>query len=56
MLDVTERWVCRELGLHRSTQRKVLSEADDEQALTEDIFMLAGRYRRYGYRRVTALI
>jgi transposase InsO family protein len=30
--------------------------ADDEQALTEDIIVLAGQYGRYGYRRVTALL
>lgn len=47
--------MCRVLGQHRSTQRKVLCGADDEQALTEDIFALAGHYGRYGYRRVHAV-
>jgi len=28
----------------------------DEKRLTEDIVMLAGRYGRYGYRRITALL
>jgi putative transposase len=55
-LDVSERRVCRVLGQHRSTQRKVPCGADDEQALTEDIIELAGQYGRYGYRRVTALL
>ncbi len=56
MLDVSERRVCRVLGQHRSTQRKVPCGADDEQALTEDIVELAKQYGRYGYRRVTALL
>src|SRR4051812_23559243 len=56
VLEVSERRVCRVLGQHRSTQRKVPCGADDEQALTEDIVVLAGQYGRYGYRRVTALL
>ena len=48
--------MCRVLGQHRSTQRKVPCGADDEQALTEDIIELAKQYGRYGYRRVTALL
>src|SRR3546814_7811165 len=55
MMPVSERRVCRVLGQHRSTQRKVPRGADDEQALTEDIIALAKQYGRYGYRRVTAL-
>ena len=56
MLDVSERRVCRVLGQHRSTQRKVPCGADDEEALTDDIVALARQYGRYGYRRVTALL
>ena len=56
MLDVSERRVCRVLGQHRSTQRKVPCGADDEQALTDDVVALAKQYGRYGYRRVTALL
>jgi transposase InsO family protein len=56
VLDVSERRVCRVLGQHRSTQRKVPFGADDELALTEDIIALARQYGRYGYRRVTALL
>ncbi|WP_147037463.1 IS3 family transposase [Sphingomonas aquatilis] len=56
VLDVSERRVCRALGQHRSTQRKVPCGADDEQALTDDIVALAKQYGRYGYRRVTALL
>jgi len=56
VLDVSERRVCRVLDQHRSTQRNVPCGADDEQALTENIIVLAGQYRRYGYRRVTGLL
>jgi len=55
-LAVSERRVCRVLGQHRSTQRKVPRGADDEGALTDDIIALARQYGRYGYRRVTALL
>ncbi|PYD49434.1 IS3 family transposase [Komagataeibacter saccharivorans] len=55
-IPVSERRICRVLGQHRSTQRKVPRGADDEQALTEDIIALAKQYGRYGYRRVTALL
>ncbi len=53
---MSERRVCRVLGQHRSTQRKVPCGADDEQALTDDVVALAKQYGRYGYRRVTALL
>ena len=56
MMPVSERRVCRVLGQHRSTQRKVPRGADDEAALTADIIALARQYGRYGYRRVTALL
>ena len=36
-LDVSERFACKVLGQHRSTQRKVPRAADDEAALTESI-------------------
>ena len=55
-LDVSERFACRVLGQHRSTQRKVPRTADDEAALTADIIALAKQYGRYGYRRITALL
>jgi transposase InsO family protein len=55
-LAVSERRVCRVLGQHRSTQRKVPHRADDEDALTDDIVALARQYGRYGYRRISALL
>ncbi len=55
-LDLSERRVCRVLGQHRSTQRKIPTAADDEAALTADIIALALQYGRYGYRRIAALL
>jgi putative transposase len=55
-LNVSERFACRVLGQHRSTQRKVPKSRDDEAALTADIIGLAEQYGRYGYRRITALL
>ncbi|AZQ65912.1 IS3 family transposase [Silicimonas algicola] len=53
---VSERFACRALGQHRSTQRKVPRGRVDEDALTADIIALASEYGRYGYRRITALL
>lgn len=53
---VSERFACRLLGQHRSTQRKKPETTDDEAALTADIIALAKQYGRYGYRRITALL
>jgi len=53
---VSERFACRVLGQHRSTQRKIAHTPDDEAALTADIIALALQYGRYGYRRIAALL
>jgi len=53
---LSERRACRYLGQPRSTQRRNLVTPEDEAALTEDIVKLAGRYGRYGYRRITAML
>ena len=55
-LGVSERRACRTLGQHRSTQRKVPQGRSDEEALTNDILALTGKYGRYGYRMVTGLL
>jgi hypothetical protein len=44
---ISERFACRVLGQHRSTQRKILKTMDDEAALTADIIALAIQYGRY---------
>ena len=55
-LGISERRACRTLGQHRSTQRKVPQGRSDEEALTNDILALTGKYGRYGYRMVTGLL
>ena len=53
---MAERRVCRVLGQHRSTQRKLPKGRADEDALTRAIIALASEYGRYGYRRIWALL
>lgn len=48
--------MCRVLGQHRSTQRKMPMGRADEAALTAFIVALATRFGRYGYPRITALL
>jgi putative transposase len=48
--------VCRALGQHRSTQRKIPRGRDDEERLTADIIELARQYGRYGYRKIAELL
>jgi transposase InsO family protein len=43
---ISERFACRVLGQHRSTQRKIPKTADDEAALSADIIALAIQYGR----------
>ena len=44
------------MGQARATQRRNLSPPSDEKQLIDDIIVLATRYGRYGYRRITALL
>jgi len=44
------------LGQDRTTQRRESSPSSDEKQLTKDIVVLATKYGRYGYRRITALL
>jgi len=55
-LHVSERFACKVLGQHRSTQRKLPRGRTDEDALTRSIITLASEYGRYGYRRIWALL
>jgi len=55
-LKLSERRVCRVLGQHRSTQRRVPTGRDDEERLTADIVELARQYGRYGYRKIAELL
>ena len=53
---VSERHACAALGVSRSSLRRPLKRANDEEALTEDILRLSHQYGRYGYRRITSLL
>ncbi|OJX08110.1 MAG: transposase [Caedibacter sp. 38-128] len=55
-LGISQRRVCEVLGIHRSVLRYCFRQEDDEEALRSDIIRLAGRYGRYGYRRIHALL
>jgi len=55
-LDVSERRVCRVIGQPRSTQRGNPVVKDNEECLSAEIIRLAGKYGRYGYRRITVLL
>lgn len=55
-LKVSERRVCRVLGQHRSTQRRIPLGRDDEAELTADIIALVRKYGRYGYRKIAELL
>jgi putative transposase len=55
-LKVSERRICRVLGQHRSTQRRIPTGRDDEERLTADIVELARKYGRYGYRKIAELL
>ena len=53
---VSERRVCRVLGQHRSTQRRLPRGRADKEHLVEDMIELTRQFGRYGYRRVSALL
>ncbi|MCP5072234.1 MAG: IS3 family transposase [Rhodobacteraceae bacterium] len=55
-MKVSERRVCRVLGQHRSTQRRLPHGRVDEERLVMDMIELTRQYGRYGYRRVAALL
>ncbi len=53
---LSERRICRALGIPRSTIRYVPTPRADEEPLRVAILTLASQYGRYGYRRVTSLL
>jgi len=55
-MKVSERRVCRALGQHRSTQRRLPQGRADKNRLVADMIELTRQYVRYGYRRVVAPI
>ena len=52
---MSERRACRLLGASRSTMRYASRRRDPEALLTA-LKALAGRHRRFGYRRLTRLL
>ena len=53
---MSERRACRVVRQWRGTQRYLPLRRTDEDQLTQAILALAGKYGRYGYRRITALL
>jgi putative transposase len=56
ILPVSQRRACQVLDQARTTQRRQILPASDEDQLTKEIIELATQYGRYGYRRITALL
>ena len=50
-LGVSERWACRVVGQHRSTQRHEPKRADDDAALRAELRKFSVERPRWGYRR-----
>ena len=50
-LGVSERWACRVVGQHRSTQRRAPVRAADDAALRSELRRFSVERPRWGYRR-----
>jgi putative transposase len=50
-LGVSERWACRVVGQHRSTERYEPKTAQDDQALRAELCKFSVQRPRWGYRR-----
>jgi len=50
-LGVSERWACRVVGQHRSTQRREPERAEDDVALRAELREFSKDRPRWGYRR-----
>ena len=50
-LGVSERWACRVVGQHRSTQRYEPKRAEDDAALRARLREISPERPRWGYRR-----
>ena len=53
---VSERRACQLVGVSRSTLRYEPARAEEEQQLRNKIVELAQERRRFGYRRIHALL
>nr|WP_322509195.1 IS3 family transposase [Anaerolinea sp.] len=56
VFEVSERRACRVIRQPRSTQRRTPEKRSDEEQLRKEVVMLASKFGRYGYRRVTGLL
>jgi putative transposase len=54
VLGVSERWACRLVGQHRTTQRRRPAEPDRERILREQLRAFSRAHPRWGYRRAHA--
>jgi putative transposase len=55
-LDVSERWACRVVGQHRSTERYQPKRAEDDAALRARLRAISVKRPRWGDRRAHALL
>ena len=56
VFGVPERWACRLVGQHRSTQRHQPAEPDRDRALRAELRQLSRVHPRWGYRRAHAVL
>ena len=56
VFGVSQRWACRLVGQHRSTQRHQSAEPDRDRALREKLRQLSRAHPRWGYRRAHAVL
>src|ERR1019366_3443689 len=54
--DVRERWACRGVGQHRSTERYQPTRGEDDAALRARLGRISVDRPRWGYRRAHALL
>jgi putative transposase len=55
-LGVSERWACKVVGQHRSTQRHEPRRADDDGAVRSRLREISTERPRWGYRRAHHLL
>lgn len=53
---VSERRACRLISLPRSTHRYTRVQTSDDEAIKEQMQILAARWKRFGYRRINTML
>jgi putative transposase len=56
VFGVSQRWACRLVGQHRSTQRHQPAEPERDRALREQLRQFSRAHPRWGYRRAHAVL